>query len=87
MLSSHEILMLDEPVTGLDPSATAELYEILADLNKQDGMTIIVVSHDIRKTILQSSKILHIAKDSHFFGTPAKYLASKESQMFFGDDN
>ncbi len=86
LLSAHEILMLDEPVTGLDPAATAELYETLRSLNKEDGMTIIVVSHDINQAIVQSSKILHIAKNSYFFGTPAKYMASEESKLFFPPD-
>ncbi len=86
LLAAHEILMLDEPVTGLDPAAAQELYETLQVLNKEDGMTIIVVSHDINNTIVHSSKILHIAKDSYFFGTTAKYMASAESRLFFPPD-
>lgn len=86
LLAAHEILMLDEPVTGLDPSATAELYEVLAELNKKEGLTIIVISHDIAKTIVPSTKILHIAKDRHFFGTPAAYMANDISKIFFPDD-
>lgn len=86
LLAAHEILMLDEPVTGLDPSATAELYETLTELNKKQGMTIIVISHDIAKTIVPSSKILHIAKDRYFFGTPAQYMANDISKIFFPDD-
>ena len=86
LLAAHEILMLDEPVTGLDPAASAELYETLTELNKKDGMTIIVISHDIAKTIVPSTKILHIAKDRYFFGTPAAYMASDLSKIFFPDD-
>ncbi len=86
LLAAHEILMLDEPVTGLDPAASQELYETLQVLNKEDGMTIIVVSHDINNTIVHSSKILHIAKNSYFFGTPAKYMVSEESKLFFPPD-
>lgn len=86
LLAAHEILMLDEPVTGLDPSATAELYETLTELNRKKGMTIIVISHDIAKTIVPSTKILHIAKDRYFFGTPAAYMANDISKIFFPDD-
>ncbi len=86
LLAAHEILMLDEPVTGLDPAATQELYDTLRSLNKEDGMTIIVVSHDIRNTIVHSDKILHIAKDSYFFGTTARYMASEEAKLFFPAD-
>lgn len=86
LLAAHEILMLDEPVTGLDPSATAELYDTLMELNRKNGMTIIVISHDIAKTIVPSTKILHIAKDRYFFGTPAAYMANDISKIFFPDD-
>lgn len=86
LLAAHEILMLDEPVTGLDPAATAELYDALSELHKQQGMTVIVISHDIAKTIVPSTKILHIAKDRYFFGTPAAYMANDISKIFFPDD-
>ena len=52
LLAAHEILMLDEPVTGLDPSASAELYDALTELNKKHGLTIIMISHDIARTIV-----------------------------------
>ena len=78
--------MLDEPVTGLDPAATAELYDALSELHKERGMTVIVISHDIAKTIVPSTKILHIAKDRYFFGTPAAYMANDISKIFFPDD-
>ena len=86
LLAAHEILMLDEPVSGLDPSATSELYDTLAELNRKNGMTVIVISHDIAKTIVPSTKILHIAKDRYFFGTPAAYMANDLSRIFFPDD-
>ncbi len=86
LLAAHEILMLDEPITGLDPAAAAELYDTLNDLNKTDGMTIIMVTHDINTAIVNSSKILHVSADSVFFGTTAQYMASEESRLFFPAD-
>lgn len=83
LCAAHEILMLDEPVTGLDAVAASELYEALAKLNQTDGLTILVVSHDIKNTIVQSSKILHLGKNGYFFGTPARYMVSDEAKMFF----
>ncbi len=83
LCAAHEILMLDEPVTGLDAVASAELYGALAELNRKDGMTVVVVSHDIHNTILQSSRILHLGKSGYFFGTPAQYMVSEEAKMFF----
>ncbi len=86
LLAAHEILMLDEPVTGLDPAAAAELYETLRELNRNDGMTIIMVTHDINSAVVNSSKILHVDSESVFFGTTAQYMASEESKLFFPPD-
>ena len=78
--------MLDEPVTGLDPAAAAELYETLRTLNREDGMTIIMVTHDINSAVVNSSKILHVSGETVFFGTTAQYMASEEAKLFFPDD-
>ena len=86
LLAAHEILMLDEPVTGLDPAAAAELYETLRTLNREDGMTIIMVTHDINSAVVNSSKILHVSGETVFFGTTAQYMASEEAKLFFPDD-
>ncbi len=86
LAATHEVLMLDEPVTGLDAVATADLYASLKELNQKDKLTIIMVSHDMQQTILQSSKILHINKDDYFFGTTARYMVSEQAKMFFGDE-
>lgn len=86
LIAAHEILMLDEPVTGLDPGATAELYETLRTLNREDGLTIIMVTHDINSAVVNASKILHIAGDSYFFGTTASYMASEQARLFFPED-
>ncbi|MCR5085917.1 MAG: ABC transporter ATP-binding protein [Lachnospiraceae bacterium] len=86
LLAAHEILMLDEPITGLDPAAAAELYETLRSLNREDGMTIIMVTHDVGSAVVNSSKILHVSGESIFFGTTAKYMASEESKLFFPPD-
>lgn len=86
LLAAHEILMLDEPITGLDPAAAAELYETLRELNRNDGMTIIMVTHDINSAVVNSSKILHIAGETAFFGTTAQYMASEEAKLFFPAD-
>ena len=48
LCATQKVLLLDEPVAGLDPKVTAEMYRIIDDLNKQDGITIIMISHDIK---------------------------------------
>lgn len=76
------LLVLDEPVTGLDPNASMELYDSLKKLNKEDGMTIIMVSHDIKNVLEQADKILHIDNDSYFYGDIEQYLYSDMGSSF-----
>ena len=70
------MLLLDEPVTGLDPKAQNDLYELIAKLNR-DGITIIMVSHDVRASVQYASHILHIgAKKQLFFGTAGQSITT-----------
>lgn len=72
LCASQKILLLDEPVSGLDPKVTAELYETIADLHK-DGMSILMISHDMESAIAYSTKILQLGQPG-FFGTKEEYL-------------
>ncbi|MCR4842228.1 MAG: metal ABC transporter ATP-binding protein [Eubacterium sp.] len=80
LCATGKILLLDEPVSGLDPMVTAEMYSLIEDLNK-DGITIIMISHDISAAIRYASHILHIG-DSVFFGTREEYLSSPAGKLF-----
>lgn len=80
LCATRKVLLLDEPVSGLDPKVTASLYELIKDLNKE-GITIIMVSHDIEAAVKYASHILHIG-DELFFGTKADYLKSSAGKMF-----
>ena len=84
LCASRKLLLLDEPVAGLDPQATLEMYETIEDLNKS-GITIIMVSHDICAALSYSSHILHIGKDV-FFGTKSDYLKSAQGRRFAGKE-
>ena len=75
LCATRKMLLLDEPVAGLDPKATAEMYELVAELNKKDGITIIMVSHDIDAALLYASHVLHVG-DEPFWGTREEYLQS-----------
>ena len=75
------MLLLDEPVTGLDPKAQTDLYELIANLNR-DGITIIMVSHDLNAALKYASHILHIGKKQLFFGTKEDYLTSRTGMDF-----
>jgi len=80
LCATQKILLLDEPVSGLDPKVTAEMYELISGLNKE-GITIIMISHDIDIAISEASHILHIC-DKPFFGTKEEYLKSELGSKF-----
>ena len=71
LCATGKVLLLDEPVSGLDPVVTEQMYELIADLNKE-GITIIMISHDIAAALRYASHILHIG-DTVFFGTKEEY--------------
>lgn len=82
LCSTRKMLLLDEPVAGLDPAVTSDLYEIIAKLNREDGITVIMISHDIAAATTYASHILHIGHEPLFFGTTADYLHSGIGQVF-----
>ena len=87
LCSSNKILVLDEPVTGLDPKVTNQLYELVDTLN-QEGVTIVMISHDLH-VLRHATKILHIGRET-FFGTRDEYLNSQNYQVLSnkgGDQN
>lgn len=81
LCAAEKILVLDEPVTGLDPTAAAALYDILQKLNK-DGMAIIMVTHDLRNIVNKAGKILHINNGEYFYGTVREYINSDYAKIF-----
>ncbi len=81
LCATRKILLLDEPVAGLDPKVTADMYSLIQSLNEKDGITIIMISHDIAAAMKYASHILHIGKAA-FFGTKAEYLQSETGKRF-----
>lgn len=73
LCATQKMLLLDEPVSGLDPKVTAEMYALIQKLNYEDGITVVMISHDLSAALQYASHILHIG-DSAFFGTKAAYL-------------
>ena len=82
LCATKKTLLLDEPVAGLDPLVTAEMYELIDSLNKEDGITVIMVSHDIASAVKYSSKILHLGRQPLFFGTTEDYKKSHIGKFF-----
>ena len=81
LCATRKMLLLDEPVSGLDPKVTVEMYELIESLNQEDGITVIMISHDLSAALRYASHILHI-DDSVFFGTTADYLRSPQGKLF-----
>ena len=81
LCAADKLLVLDEPVTGLDPQASAELYGFINKLN-EDGLSIIMISHDINAAKEYASHILHLAEDAYFYGTKSEYFSGKHSFSF-----
>jgi zinc transport system ATP-binding protein len=84
LCSAERLLILDEPVSGLDPDAAGDFYDIAEDLNRNSGMTIVMVSHDVGRSIADASKILHINENRQFFGTRGEYLQTDLGRKFTG---
>ena len=84
LCATDSVLILDEPVTGLDPAASMELYETIKDLNKKENVTNIMVSHDIKNALNYATHILHLEQENDFFGTVEEYKKSNVSNMFLG---
>ena len=80
LCATRKVLLLDEPVSGLDPKVTAEMYELIKELN-DEGITIIMISHDIAAALRYATNILHIGS-SVFFGTKKEYLESETGKFF-----
>lgn len=78
------VLILDEPVTGLDPVVTEEFYDLIRHINKELGMTIIMVSHDLHFALRNANRILHLSQDAVFFGDTDAYLHSESAKQFLG---
>ena len=83
LCATDNLLILDEPVTGLDPSASIDLYDEIKKLNNE-GVTIIMVTHDIKNALSYASHILHLEQGKDFFGTVKEYKKSKISDSFLG---
>lgn len=75
------ILLLDEPVTGLDPETAEELYSIIRDLNRKHGVTIAMVSHDLQGAMRDAGKVLVMNRGADYFGSTEGYWKRLEGQV------
>lgn len=84
LCATKKLLLLDEPVTGLDPVAANEMYNLIKLINLCDNISVIMVSHDIHEAVRYATKILHLGRTQLFFGTAAEYRESDAARRFLG---
>lgn len=86
LCAAKKVLLLDEPVSGLDPQVTSQMYSLIGELNKKHGLTVIMISHDISAAVTYGSHILHIGH-SVFFGKTEDYINSDLGKAFLSTQN
>lgn len=79
--ATGQLILLDEPIAGLDPMAMTEMYGMIADLNRE-GVAVVMVSHDVSAAVNYATHILHMSKTTAFFGTTEEYLSTPVGQQF-----
>ncbi len=82
LCAASRLLILDEPITGLDPAAAQDLYKTLAYLNQKEGMAVVMVTHDLKAALRNARTVLHIGRRGLFLGTAPEYLASPLGRRF-----
>ena len=84
LCATKKLLLLDEPVTGLDPVMTNEMYQLIRRINREQNVTIIMVSHDIRNILPDATHILQLDQKQVFFGPTDEYLKTEAGKQFLG---
>jgi zinc transport system ATP-binding protein len=86
LCATRKLLLLDEPMSGLDPVMTQELYRLIAEVNRRENLTVVMVSHDIAGAAAYASHILHLRNTQVFFGPARDYVRSALGRRFIGNE-
>jgi zinc transport system ATP-binding protein len=86
LCATKKLLLLDEPVTGLDPVMTVGFYRLIRQLNRKQNISVVMVSHDIHGVVDQADHILHLGNTQLFFGPTAEYIKSDLGRRFVGGE-
>ncbi len=82
LAATQTLLILDEPIAGLDPLASAEMYRLIEHINRDHGVTVVMVSHDLQAAAQAAKRILHLENRQLFFGTTVEYRTSEIGKRF-----
>lgn len=85
LCAADTLLLLDEPVTGLDPDAAAELYKLIRRLNRDHGMSVVMVSHDLHGALTDANKVLVVNRGIDFRGSANEYRDKYFRKQVRGD--
>ena len=86
LAATKKLIILDEPIAGLDPLAAAEMYSLIQHVNRDHGVTVIMVSHDPHAAAHEAKQILHLDNGQLFFGSAAEYRGSELGRRFLGGE-
>ncbi len=81
---TKNLMVLDEPVSRLDPRAGRQMYELIAKINKEMGVTIVMVSHDVENALKYADFVLHLCNNKMCFHTAKEYARSEVGSAFLG---
>ncbi len=84
LVGSPLILILDEPTSALDPQIRESFFDLLGELNRVEGVTILLISHDMASIGKNTKKLLYLDRRIVFYGTYEEYCASEEMSSYFG---
>jgi len=84
LAANPEVIILDEPTAGVDVKAQDDFYQLLASLNKQHNLTIILVSHDIDVVVNEVSKLACINEELVYHGLPKEFIEKDYINKLYG---
>ena len=87
LCATDKLLILDEPITGLDPSTAQDFYQVIRHLNREENVAVLMVSHDIQNIVVQANKILHLKQTVQFYGPAEEYKKTAFGKEFLGGSN
>ena len=77
LLATDSLLLLDEPVTGLDPEASEEMYRVIRRLNRDEGVAIVMISHDVRSAVRDAKHVLVMDRGVDYYGSAEDFRAAR----------